>query len=105
MYDVAQRRLDHGFGRVAERLLEIGRERAHVDADANRNFARFGGGDHFGDFLGIANVARVQAQLRNARFDRRQRHLMIEMNVGDDRHRRTMHDRRQSRRVGRILAR
>ena len=34
--DVAQRALDHRLGREAEPLLEVARERAHVDADPNR---------------------------------------------------------------------
>ena len=101
--DVAQRRIDHRLRRVPERLLEIGRERAHVDADADRDVARFRRGHDFGDLLRVANVAGIEAQLRDAGLDRRQRHLVIEVDVGDDRHRRAMDDRRQAGGVGRIL--
>ena len=101
--DVTQRRKHHRFGGVAERFLEIGRERAHVHADANRDLARFCRGHDFGDLLRIADVARIQAQFRDAGFDRRQRHLMIEVDVGDDRYRRARDDRRQARGIGRIL--
>ena len=57
----------------------------------------------FGDLLRIADVARIQTQLRNAGFDRRKRHLVIEVNVGDDRNRRAVDDRAETRGVGRIF--
>ena len=67
--------------------------------------ALFGQLDDFARLLRVANVAGIQAQLRDARFDRRQRHLVIEVDVGDDRDRRTVDDCRQAGRVGRILDR
>ena len=54
-------------------------------------------------FLGVADVAGIQSQLRDAGFDCGQRHLVIEMNVRNDRHRRTIDDRGQAGGVGRIL--
>ena len=44
-----------------------------------------------------------EPQLGDAGLDRGQRHFVIEVNVGDDRNGRTVHDRRQTCGVGRIL--
>ena len=47
------------------------------------------------DVLGLADVARVEAQRLHAGLHRRQRELVLEVDVGDDRHRRAGHDLRQ----------
>ena len=47
------------------------------------------------DVLGLADVARVEAQPGDARLHRRQRELVLEVDVGDERHRRPGHDLRQ----------
>ena len=52
----------------------------------------------------VGDVAGVEPQLRHAGLDRGQRHAVIEMDVGDDRDRRALHDVRQAGRVARILA-
>ena len=47
------------------------------------------------DVLGLADVAGVEAQRLHARFHRGERELVLEVDVGDDRHRRTRHDLRE----------
>ena len=53
------------------------------------------------DVLGLADVAGVEPQRLHARFHRRERELVLEVDVGDDRHRRAGHDLRQA--LGRVL--
>ena len=100
---MAQRRRDHRLGRVAELLLEVARQRAHVDADADRRAALERELHDFARLHRIGDVAGVEPQLRDAGFDRGERHAMIEMDVGDDRHGRARDDVRQAGRVARIL--
>ena len=86
-------RLDHRLGRDAAVLLVQRRvERAAVDADADRHLpvARLAGDGL--DVLGLADVARVEAQAVHAGLHRGQRHPVLVVDVGDDRHRRAGHD-------------
>ena len=57
-------RLDHGLGRdlAAVLLVELGVERAAVDADADGHAPVLGLGGHGLDVLGLADVARVEPQ-------------------------------------------
>ena len=48
------------------------------------------------DVLGLADVAGVEAQRLHAGFHRAERELVLEVDVGDDRHRRTGHDLREA---------
>ena len=80
-------------------------ERTGVDADADRQavilrFAR----DEL-DVLGLADVAGVEPQRLHAGFDRGERELVLEVDVGDDRHRRTGHDLREADRGFFLVAR
>jgi hypothetical protein len=67
-----------------------------VYADTNRHVAvaRFFG--HRLDVLGLANVAGVQSQAVHAGLERGEGHLVLVMDVGDDRNRRARHDLRQT---------
>ena len=49
-------------------------------------------GGHGLDVLGLADVAGVEAQAVHAGLERGQRHLVLVVDVGDDRHRRAGHD-------------
>ena len=53
------------------------------------------------DVLGLADVAGVEAQRLHAGFHRGERELVLEVDVGDDRHRRARHDLREP--VGRFF--
>ena len=100
------RRLDHRLGRDPAVLLVQRRvERAAVDADADRYLAvtRLGGDGL--DVLGLTDVAGVEAQPLHARLHRRQRHAVLVVDVGDDRHRRPWHDLGEPLRCLRLVAR
>ena len=91
--DLLLRRLDHRLRRRAAVLLVERRiERAGVHADADRQAAvACLGGDGL-DVLGAADVAGIEPQAVHAGLHRRHRHLVLVMDVGDDRHRRARHD-------------
>ena len=87
------RRRDHRLGGdAAVALGHRGIERTRVHADADRDAARLGLGRDELDVLGLADVAGVQAQRLHAGFERAERELVLEVDVGDDRHRRAGHD-------------
>ncbi len=94
--DLLLGRLDHRLGRGAAVLLVERRiERPGVDPDTDGDATVTSlGGDGL-DVFGPADVARVQPQALHARFHRRHGHLVLVVDVGDDRHRRTRHDLRQ----------
>ena len=100
-----QRGFDHRLGGVPQALLQIRCQRAHVHPHPNRNRARLGGGNDLRDLLGVSDVPRIQAKLRDTGLDSRERHLVIEVYVRNDRNGRAMDDRGQAGRVGRILHR
>ncbi len=89
---VPQSALDHRLGGVPQALLEVARERSHVDADADRRAALQREFDDLFGLAGIGDVAGVEAQFGDAGLDRGQRHAMVEVNVGDDRHGRSLDD-------------
>ena len=82
-------------------LVQLRVERAAVHADADGDAAVLGLLGHQPDVLGPADVARVEAQALHARLQGRQRHLVLVVDVGDDRHRAAGHDLGQAR--GRFL--
>ncbi len=71
----------------------------HTDADRNAAVTRFGG--HKLDLLWLAQIPRVQPEPINSGLERRERHLVMEVHVGHDRHRRTRDDHSQT--LGRLL--
>ena len=86
-------RLDQGLGGgAAEALVEIGVERAGVDPDADGHAPVLGLGGHLLDLGVLAQVARVEPQALHAGLQGGQGHLVVEVDVGDDRHRRAGHD-------------
>ena len=91
--DLHPRRLDERLGGgAAEALVEIRVQRSGVHADADRDAAVLGLGRDELDLLRLAQVARVEAQALHAGLERGERHLEVEVDVGDDRHRRAGHD-------------
>ena len=81
-------RLDQRLGgRPAVLLVQPRVEGASVDADADRHAAVLAlAGDQL-DLFGFAEVARVEAEALDSGFERGERHLDVEVDVGDDRHR------------------
>ena len=71
------------------------RQAAGVDADADRDAALLRLRDDRLHLLGVADVAGVEAQAVEAGVDRGQRPAVVEVDVGDQRHRRLAHDLRQ----------
>ena len=100
--ELALRGRDQRLGRrPAVALHQLGVEAARVDADADRQPAVLRLlGDEL-DVLGLADVAGVEAQGVHAGLDRGEREAVLEVDVGDDRHRRAGHDLRQA--LGRLL--
>src|SRR5207302_11037637 len=103
--------LDHPIGgalpvvavdrvRFAERLVDLLRERAGVDADPEGDVPLLGGGDDLHDLLPVDDVARVEAEAGDARLDRGQGQGVVVVDVGDDRQRRALDDRLQG--LGRL---
>ena len=76
----------HGFRRVlAIQRQELLFDRAAVDADADRDVMRLAAVRDHAHALGRADVARVDAQLVHAVFNRRNRKAVVEMHVGNER--------------------
>ena len=95
--DLLLRRLDHRLGcRAAVLLVErrVERPRVHADPDRQTPVASFGGDGL--DVLGPPDVAGIESQAVHPGLHRGHRHLVLVMDVGDDRHRRARHDLRQS---------
>ena len=93
-------RLDQRLGGgPAVLLVEVGVQRAGVDPDADGHAAVARLGGHLLDLGLLAQVARVEAQALHAGLERGQRHLVVEVDVGHDRHRRARDD------VGQALGR
>ncbi len=100
--ELTLRRRDQRLGCGASvLLLDVGVERSRVDPDADRETAVLRLARHDLDVIGLADVARVEAQPGDARLHRRQRELVLEVDVGDERHRRPGHDLRQP--LGRLF--
>ena len=82
-------RLRAGLAVFLEQVLL---EATGVDADPDRAAVGLGRADDFGDALGRADVAGIDAQARRARVGGFERALVVEMDVGDDRHARRADD-------------
>src|SRR5690606_36010942 len=67
-------------------LQQVLLEAAGVDPDADRAAVGLGRADHFGNPLARADVARIDAQARGAGVGRLERALVVEVDVGDQRH-------------------
>ena len=76
-------RLGAGLAIFLEQVLL---EAAGVDADADRAAVGLGGADDFADALADADVAGIDAQAGGAGVGGLERALVVEMDVGDDRH-------------------
>ena len=73
-------------------LVQLGVEGPGVHADADRHAARLGLLGHELDVGGLADVAGVEAQALHARLEGGEGEFVLEMDVGDDRHRRARDD-------------
>ena len=73
-------------------LKQVIFERASIDANADGAAVGLGRAHHFGHAVAAADIAGVDAQARRPRVRRLQRALVVEVDVGDDRHARRAHD-------------
>ena len=88
-----KRALHHRLGaRLAVALEKVPLERAGVDTDPHRAAVILCGLYDLAHPLGGADVAGIDAQARGSRLGGLDRALIVEMNVGDDRHLRAAHD-------------
>ena len=92
--DLLLRRLDHRLGRDRRRASSYSAGSSEppltpMRIGTWRSRASVG---HGLDVLGLADVAGVEAQALHAGLHRRQRHPVLVVDVGDDRHRRAGHD-------------
>jgi hypothetical protein len=86
-------RFDQGLGgRASEAFVEIGVQGPGVDPDADGHTPVLGLGRHLLDLDRLAEVARVEPQTLDAGLERGQRHLVVEVDVGDDGYGRAGHD-------------
>ena len=104
--ELALRRRDERLGGdAAVRLGDVGVEAAGVHADADREAAVLGLLRDGLDLRGLADVAGVEPQALHPRLHRREREAVLEVDVGDDRHRRAGHDLREALGRGLLVAR
>jgi hypothetical protein len=73
-------------GRLAVFFLQVFFQGTGVDADTDRNPAITGGIDHGTHTVFATDVARVDAQAVDAQFGHAQRDLVVEVDVGNQRH-------------------
>ena len=84
---VVERALDHRLGAgLAVFLEQVALQRAGIDADAHRAAVILGRLDHLAHPLGRADIAGIDAQAGGAALGRLDGALVVEMDVGDDRH-------------------
>jgi hypothetical protein len=99
-------RLDEGLrSRSAVLLVQVAVEGAGVHADADRDAPVLGLAGHQLDVLRVADVAGVEPQTVDPRLQRGQRHEVVVVHVGHDRHRRAGHDLGQTLGGGLLVAR
>ncbi|MNS66294.1 hypothetical protein D3C72_995030 [compost metagenome] len=85
--NVTQSRFDQrSRGRLAVFLLQVFFQRAGVDADADRNAAITRCIDHRPNTVFTTDVARVDTQAVDAQFGHAQGDLVVEVDVGNQRH-------------------
>ena len=91
--DMVERAFDQRLGAgLAVFFEQVLLQAAGVDADADRAAIGLGGVDHFLHALRRADIAGIDAQAGRAGVGRFERALVVEMDVGDDRHARRAHD-------------
>ncbi len=101
---VAERGLDHRLGaRLAIALQELALQRAGIDADPHRAAMVLGRLDDFAHPVGAADIAGIDPEAGGAGLGGFDAALIVEVDVGDDRHLDLFHDLLQRR--GRILVR
>jgi hypothetical protein len=84
---VVQGALDHGVGaRLAVLFQQFALQRAGVDADPHRAAVVAGRLDHVADAVGAADIARIDPQARRAGLGRLDAALVVEVDVGHERH-------------------
>jgi hypothetical protein len=84
---VVERAFHHRLGAgLAVFLQQVALQRAGIDADAHRAAVILGGLDHFAHPLGRADIAGIDAQAGGAGLGGLDGALVVEMDVGDDRH-------------------
>ncbi len=85
--DMVERAFDQRLGAgLAIFFEQVLLEAAGIDPDADRAAIGLGGVDHFPYPLGRADVAGIDAQAGRAGISRFERALIVEMDVGNDRH-------------------
>ena len=91
--DMVERAFDQRLGaRLTIFFEQILFQAAGIDADAYRAAIGLGRRDHFADPLLAADIARVDPQARSAGIGSFKRTLVVEVDIGDDRHARGTHD-------------
>jgi len=99
---MVERAFDHRLGAgLAVFLQQVLLQRPGIDADAHGDAMVAGGLDHLAHPLGTADIARIDAQAGRAGIGGLERALIVEMDIGHDRHFRGLDDRVQ--RPGRVL--
>ena len=92
-FDMIEPAFHHRIGaRLAVLFQKMFLKRAGVDTNADRTAVILGRLDDFLHTLCIADVARVDPQAGSARLGRFNRAFVVEMDIGDDRHRAFAHD-------------
>ncbi len=74
-------------GHLVDEVLRHRGNRAEVDTDPDRRAALLGLGDHLANVLFLADVARVQAEAVDTSLQRLEGQGVLEVDVGDERHR------------------
>jgi hypothetical protein len=97
---VVQGALDHRLGaRLAVLLQQFALQGAGIDADAHRAAVVAGRLDHFTDAVGGADIARIDPQAGGAGLGRLDAALVVEVDVGHERHPRLAGDGLERRRA------
>jgi hypothetical protein len=90
---MVQGALDHGLGAgLAVALQQVAFERAGIDADPHRAAMVLGRLDHLANALGRTDIAGVYAQASGAALRGLDCALVVEVDVGHDRHLHLRHD-------------